>query len=83
VRLVLSSLPQMLVMAAIVASALYVPLAGLLALAAFVVFGIALTDFITFGGTLGLLEGLVAWWALMLVPAIVYAAYAMPWESKA
>lgn len=81
-RLILSSLPQMIVMAAIVASALYVPLAGLLALLAFFLFGVPLRDFITFGGALGLLGGLAAWWALMLVPALVYAAYGMPWVPK-
>ncbi len=81
-RLVLSSVPQMIVMAAIVASALYVPLTGLLALMAFVAFGFSLQDFITFNGALSLLNGLVAWWAVMLVPALVYAAYGMPWAPK-
>lgn len=81
-RVVLSSLSQMIVMAAIVAAALYVPLAGLLALLAFVLFGLSLQDFITFGGRLGLLDGLVAWWAVMLVPALVYAACAMPWAPR-
>lgn len=81
-RVVLSSLPQMIVMAAIVASALYVPVAGLLALLAFILFGVSLYDFVTFGGALGAVDGLVAWWALMLLPALIYAAYVMPWAPK-
>lgn len=81
-RLVLSLLPQMIVMAAIVASALYVPIAGLLALLAFVVFGVSLRDFVTFGGALGVFDGLVLWWVLMLLPALVYGACVMPWAPK-
>ncbi len=81
-RPVLSSVPQMIVMATIVASALYLPVAGVLALLAFVAFGLSLRDFVTFGGALGAVEGLVAWWALLLVPALIYAAYAMPWAPR-
>lgn len=80
-RRVLSSLPQMITMAAIVACALYVPVAGLVALLAFALFGVSLRELITFGGALGLVEGLLAWWALLLVPALVYAAYMMPWDA--
>ncbi|TAK86479.1 MAG: hypothetical protein EPO20_07475 [Betaproteobacteria bacterium] len=72
----------MIVMAAIVASALYVPVAGLLALLAFVLFGVSLREFVTFGGALGALDGLVAWWVLMLLPALVYAASMMPWAPR-
>lgn len=81
-RVVLSLLPQMIVMASIVATALFVPVTGLLALLGFLLFGISLFDFVTFGGALGPVEGLIAWWVLMLVPALVYAAYVMPWEAK-
>jgi hypothetical protein len=81
-RIVLSSLPQMIVMAAIVATALYVPLAGLFALLAFILFGVSPAEFITFGGALSLLDGLVVWWAVMLVLALVYAAYLMPWAPR-
>lgn len=52
------------------------------AVIAFVLFGISLRDFITFGSALRLLDGLVTWWVLMLLPALVYAACVMPWPSK-
>lgn len=81
-RLVLSSLPRMMIMAAVVDSALFVPLGGLLALLAFVLFGVSLQSFMTFGGLLNPVEGLIAWWAMLLVPSLVYAAYMMPWQSK-
>jgi hypothetical protein len=81
-RVILGSLPQMFVMAAIVASALYVPVTGLLALLAFLFFGVSLRDFVTFGGALNPVEGLVGWWLLMLLPALGYAAYAMPWAPR-
>jgi hypothetical protein len=81
-RFVLGSLPRMVVMAAIVDSALFVPFGAILALLSFALFGIPLQSFITFGGALGGVEGLIAWWAILLVPSLVYAAYAMPWQSQ-
>lgn len=81
-RLVLRSLPQMLVMAAIVTTALCVPLVAVLALLAFVLFGVPLRSFVTFGDALTAVEGLAAWWALVFVPAVAYSTYFMPWRSK-
>ena len=81
-KLVLRSLPQMVVMAAIVDTALFVPVGGLLALVAFAFFGVPLRAFVTFGGHLPTLDGILIWWGLLLVPALVYAAYAMPWAGK-
>ena len=80
-RLVLSSLPRMMIMAAIVDSALYVPLGAILAFV-FGLFGVSLQSLMTFGGLLNALEGLIAWWAILLVPSLVYAAYMMPWHSN-
>jgi len=48
-RLVLRSLPQMVVMAAIVTSALFVPVAALLIWLSFALFGVSLRAFVTFG----------------------------------
>jgi hypothetical protein len=81
-RFVLHSLPQMFVMAAVVDTALLVPAAGLLALLAFLLFGVSPRGFLTFGESLNAFEGLVAWWTLMLVPSLVYSAYMMPWGAK-
>lgn len=81
-RVVLAALPQMFVMAAVVTTALLVPAAGLFALAAYLLFGVSLSAFVTFGGVLGILEGVLAWWGLLLVPVLVYSAYAMPWGAR-
>lgn len=82
-RFVLGSLPQMVVMAAIVDTVLFLPLGAILALLSFGLFGVSLHGFLTFGGVLGnTVEGLVAWWTLLLVPSLVYAAYATPWRPK-
>ena len=80
-RAVLGSIPQMFVMAAIVATALCVPVFALLALFAYLAFGIPVHGFLTFGESINAVEGIVAWWAVMLVPSLVYAAYGMPWIS--
>ncbi len=70
--------PQALVMAAIVATALLLPFAGLLGLLGYLVLGISLQDFVTFGGALDLLAGVLAWWALAWVAAMAYAAFMVP-----
>lgn len=69
-------------MAAIVDSVLFVPITGILALLCFAIFQVPLSSFVTFGGALSAPEGLIAWWALMLVPSLVYAGYGMPWPPK-
>ena len=80
-RAVLGSIPQMFVMAAIVATALCVPVWALLALFAHFIFGVPVHAFLTFGESVNAVEGIVIWWAVMLVPSLVYAAYGMPWIS--
>ena len=74
-------LAQMLVMAAIVTTALYLPLGGLLALLALAA-GVSLQSFVTFGGELTALQGLLAWWGIFSVPALVYSGYVMPWHGS-
>lgn len=80
-RFVLRSIPQMLVMAAVVTTALCVPVGAVLASLSFALFGISLREFVTFGGELAPVEGLLAWWAVLFIPALVYAAYVMPWRA--
>ncbi len=72
----------MFVMAAIVATALFFPVMGLLALLARLTFGVSLHALVTLGGELSGVDGLVVWWAVMLIPALVYAGYVMPWAPK-
>ena len=81
-RLVLRSLPQMVVMAAIVTSALFVPVGALLIWVSVALFGVSLRAVVTFGSLLTALEGLLAWWALLFLPALVYAACVMPWSAR-
>ena len=65
--LVLRSLPQMLVTAAVVTTAL---------------FGVALHSFVSFADAFTAYQGLAAWWAVVFVPALVYSAYMMPWRGR-
>jgi len=81
-RPILRSLSQMLVMAAIVTTALFVPIVALFALLSFALFGVSVRSFVTFGDALPAFEGLVAWWALVFVPAVAYSACVMPWGAK-
>ncbi|HKB55218.1 MAG TPA: hypothetical protein VKD22_14575 [Ramlibacter sp.] len=81
-RFVLRSIPQMLVMTAVVTSALWLPVGAVLALVSFALFGVSLRAFVTFGGLLAPYYGLLAWWAVFYFPALVYAAYAMPWSPR-
>jgi hypothetical protein len=72
----------MVVMAAIVTSALFVPVGALLLWLSFALFGASLRAVVTFGSVLTAVEGLLAWWALLFLPALVYAAYVMPWSAR-
>ena len=72
----------MLVMASVVTTALYVPVAGVLALLASALFGVSLRAFVTFGEALGAVEGVLAWWGILYVPALAYSAVMMPWRAK-
>lgn len=78
----LRSVPQTIVMATIVATALYVPVGAVIALLAFALFRVPLESLLTFGGWLGLLDGVVAWWVILFVPSLVYSIYVMPWSGR-
>ena len=69
---------QTLVMAAIVATLLCLPVGALLALLASLALGVPLLGFLTFGGAMNVFAGLLAWWALAFLAALVYSAFAMP-----
>lgn len=61
-------------MAAIVTTMLWLPFGALLALLAYGFFGISLDAFLTLGHSLPHASiGLVAWWAIGFVPALVYS----------
>ena len=67
-------------MAAIVTTLLCVPAGALLAAALFLA-DIPLRAFVTFGGALNPFLGVMAWWLAGFLPALVYAAYLLPWRG--
>jgi hypothetical protein len=70
-----------LVMATIVTTMLYVPAAALLAGTGWLA-GVPLNSFVTFAGALHPVAGLLAWWAILYVPAAVYSGFIVPWEGR-
>lgn len=72
---------QIGVMAAIVASLVYFPVAVLLALVAHFT-RISLYAFMTFGGALNTFSGLLAWWLVAFAGACIYAIIAFPWTEE-
>jgi hypothetical protein len=76
-----SYLGQVLTMAAIVTTLLWLPLGAMLAGVLFV-FGTSLHAFVTFGGAIGGVAGVVTWWLVGFVPALGYAAYVLPWDRR-
>ena len=76
-----ASVTQAVVVAVVVTTILYVP-AGILLALVLTPFGISLQALATFGGRLELFPGLVAWWLIVLVPALVYTAFMYPWGGK-
>jgi len=81
-RPALTALSQMAVMAAIVATLVYVPLAAALGLVLFLI-DVPYEALLTFGGALHTVLGLLAWWALVFGGACGYAAWVFPWGDKA
>ena len=73
---------QTVVMAAIVTTLLCLPLGALLAALCYAVLDISFQALMTFAGTFNGFAGLLAWWTLLFLPALVYAAYAMPWQES-
>ncbi len=65
----------MAVMAAIVATLCF-PVAAALALLSCALLGVPIHTLVTFGDTLNAFAGVSLWWAIGLVPAFGYAAFA-------
>jgi hypothetical protein len=72
-----------MVMAAVTATLMCLPVAALLALLAYGALGISFHAFLTFAGALNNFTGVLAWWALAFFAAIPYTVYAMPWSPQA
>lgn len=77
------SLPvkTVLVMAAIVASLLYWPAAVVVAFVCTLI-GVPAEGLATFGGTLGMFAGMVAWWFVAFALVLPYVACVFPWGAK-
>ena len=75
-----SSLSQLAVMAAIVASMLYPSAGAALALLLWLL-GVPFLAFVTFGGALHVVVAMLAWWLLAFAAALVYAVLAFPWAQ--
>jgi hypothetical protein len=74
-------LPQAALMAAIVATLFYWP-AGIVAALLLAAFGVPLDAVLSFGGHLGRLAGLFAWWLLAFVGACTYTVCVFPWSER-
>ena len=72
---------EVLGMAAILTTMLYVPAAALLALLGLLA-GITLSSFVSFGGALHPVAGLFAWWAIFYLPSAVYSGFIVPWGGR-
>ncbi|HTG98382.1 MAG TPA: hypothetical protein VL982_13130 [Burkholderiales bacterium] len=72
---------EVLGMATIVTTMLYLPAALLLA-AVCLIAGVSIYAFVTLGGSLHPVAGLFAWWAIFFVPVAVYSAFLVPWEGR-
>ena len=64
-------------MAAIVTTLAYIPVGALVALLAFGAFDVPLHSLLSFGGQIHILAGLVLWWGVAYLPALLYAAVCM------
>jgi hypothetical protein len=71
-----------MVMAAIVTTLLCLPVGALLAGFSYAVLDLPFQAFLTFAGTFNRFQGLLAWWTLLFLPAVAYAAWVLPWNTK-
>ena len=81
-RHLLTTLSKATVVAAIVATLVYLPFGVLLVLVPRL-FGIPYDTLLTFGGALNVGVGLLAWWLCALAGACGYVAWAFPWREEA
>ena len=65
---------QHVAFASIVATLLFLPLGGLLALLSYLIFDVSLHTFVTFGERLSAPLGVLAWWVLAWLAARAYVA---------
>jgi len=73
---------KLVVMTAVVATMLYWPIGiGLAVICALIRF--PFFSLVTFGGSLGALAGMLAWWLVVFGLTLPYAAFMFPWDARA
>lgn len=72
---------RLAVMTAVVATMLYWPI-GIAVVLVCALIGIPAQALITFGGVLGTLAGMLAWWLLVFALTLPYAASVFPWGGR-
>ena len=73
---------KLVVMTAVVATMLYWPIGiGLAVICALV--GFPFNSLVTFGGSLGGVAGMLAWWLVVFAATLPYAAFMFPWDARA
>ena len=68
-------------MTAVVAMMLYWPIGIVLAVICALI-GFPFNSLVTFGGWLGNFSGMLAWWLLVFLATLPYAAAMFPWDAK-
>lgn len=76
-----SPVAQCAVMAAVVATLLYLSIGLMLALA-FRMLGVPFEAFYSFNGALNPFVGLAVWWLVFFAGALIYAVCLFPWGDK-
>jgi succinate-acetate transporter protein len=72
---------RLILMAAIIGTLLYFPAAIAVALVCAAA-SVRAESLLTFGGSLGLVAGILAWWLVGVAIALPYAAFVFPWHDN-
>jgi len=81
IRSVAAALLQVMVMAAVVATLVYLPVGVAVALA-LRAFGVSFEAWLTLGQVLHPAQGLLVWWLFLFLGSCGYAAWLFPWGDK-
>jgi len=72
---------KLVVMTTVVATMLYWPIGIALAVICALI-GFPFNSLVTFGGALGSVAGMMAWWLVAFAATLPYAAVVFPWDAK-
>ena len=74
-------LGKLAAMTAVVATMLYWPI-GIAVAVVCALIRFPFTSVVTFGGSLGIFAGMLAWWLALFAATLPYAAFVFPWDEK-